>query len=56
MAKIPIMKIKSKETESGFMLINERDFDPKIHKVFKEKEENPFTPDPKRAKEGTKDE
>ena len=37
MAQIPTIKIKSKDTALGYVIINEKDFDPKTQNVFREK-------------------
>ena len=55
MAILPTVKVKTDETDSGFMIINETDFDRKIHKVFKEKVERSTTPKAEK-KEVTEDE
>ena len=57
MAILPTVKVKTDETDSGFMIINETDFDRKIHKVFKEKEKVERSTTPKaEKKEVTEDE
>lgn len=43
MANIPIVKIQSGDTESGFVIINADEFDEKKHRLFVEK------PQPKSA-------
>jgi hypothetical protein len=36
---LPTVRVKSDATESGFMIINESDFDSEIHELFVESEE-----------------
>ena len=35
----PGVKVVSEDTEMGFMIINEKDFDPNVHKMYVEKPE-----------------
>lgn len=36
MAAIPTVKIRSEDTESGYVIINESDFDREVHKPYAE--------------------
>lgn len=38
MGTLPTMRVQA-ETKSGFMTINESDFDKRVHKLYKEPEE-----------------
>ena len=50
---IPLVKIASKKSDSGFLLINEPDFNPRIHTRYDEKAAEPSLTDLKGVAEAT---
>ena len=46
MASIPTVKVESKDSKSGFMIINECDFDPKAHTKWGDKPKAAVKPKP----------
>ena len=55
MAEVPVVKVKSKEHEDGFKVINKSDFDPEVHEKYEgepsQLEKDTVTKRPYRRKE-----